>query len=646
MPKNRFSSYSLGVILTVIIAILVTIWFGMTSKSNVKHLELHWNIDEKHATDSAHAINQIYKNFGYGGFIHNFKNFVLRRDSSRIPLIDANLSETYAAIKHYKALAISQKERDAIAQFHQTVDLYAKKYTLARQLVSQGLSSDLIDAQVRVDDGAALQALQYLSKSTLEHSRAINDETSRDMFMMTAFVDWVWFVIPFYILAGAMVIFMLQRLNKVNGALQQAKQYADDLLKAAPDALMVVNSSSDIISANIEAQTLFGYSMAELSQLKLEQLLPERFRRTHTDHVKHSFARPKSRALHERSELVALTRDGNEVPIEISLSYTTQNGELLSIAAIRNITARKQIEQRLRLARKVLDDTSEAIMITDGDTHIVDMNEAFCQLTGYENSELLGQRPSILRSGQHDQTFYQQMWHQLNSHGHWKGELWDRRKDGQLVPNLVSISKVTDGNGQATNYVAVFSDITQIKEKEQRLEQLAHFDQLTGLANRMLFHDRLQAALHRAHRQKSGCAVFYIDLDGFKQVNDTLGHEQGDAVLIDAANRINHIVREDDTAARLGGDEFAIVFNQLQENGAAEILAARILEHLTFEINAGAVSLHISASIGIAIYPDHGDSAECLLRCADQAMYYCKQHGKHGFHRFSKDINYDPLRTS
>lgn len=638
MPGNSFFRYSLGVVLTVFVAILVLVWFGITSKSHVKDLEEHWSIDSELAAESAYTISRIHKSFGYGGFIHNFKNFVLRHDTSRIAIIDQNLSETYEAIERYKALAISGDERAAIVQFRQVVDLYVKKYELTKQLVEQGVSSDLIDKQVRVDDQPALQALEQLSKETLNYSRAVENEVDQDITMALAFLDWGWLLIPLFVSVGGVVIAMLFRLTQGNAALQNAKQYVDDVIKAAPDALIVVNKDGEILSANIEAQSLFGYSHDELTSIKLELLIPERFRKQHHSYLKHAFELGQSQPINERRELLALTKQGEEIPVEISISYTLQNGEVQSIAAIRDISARKQTERSLRLARKVLDEASGGILITDSGTNIIDMNAAFCQVTGYDREELLGQQPSMLSSGRHDQAFYQQMWHDLNNYGQWKGEVWDRRKDGELIPNLVSISAVADEDGQVSHYVAVFSDITQLKEKEQRLEQLAHFDQLTGLANRMLFHDRLRAALRRAHRHDQYCAVLYIDLDGFKQVNDNLGHEVGDEVLIKVARKITHVIREDDTAARIGGDEFAIIFNELQACKEAEVLAARLLEELSFEVNAEVEALPMSASIGIAIYPDHGDTVERLLRCADQAMYYCKHHGKKSYRCFSEEM--------
>jgi len=638
MFKNNFFRYSLGVVLVVFIAILALLWFGTTSKSHVTHLESHWKIDNKHAAESAYAISRIHSSFGYGGFIHNFKNFVMRRDASRIALIDSNLVGTYEAIEAYEQLSISPQQRAAITQFRQTVDEYAKKYVLAKQLVERSADTELIDPQVRVDDGPALQALEYLSRATLDFNREINNEIGRDIALTQAFIDWGWLLVPLFVFLGGVIIFMLFRLTRGNEALQTAKQYADDVLKATPDALLVVNKAGEVLNANLEAQSLLGYRIDELIGLSLEQLMPERFRRPHSSYVKNAFDQGQSLSMNERSELLALTKQGEEVPVEISLSYTSQNGELQSIATIRNITARKLAEQGLRLARKVLDEASEGILITDSDDIIIDMNSAFCQLTGYEREELLGQSPSVLNSGRHDPAFYQQMRHQLNKLGYWKGEVWDRRKDGQLIPNLVSISTVADKAGRVSNYVALFSDITQIKENEQRLEHLAHFDGLTGLANRMLFHDRLRAALHRAHRHRDCCAVLYIDLDGFKQVNDRLGHGVGDEVLVRVARKIEQAVREDDTAARLGGDEFAIIFNELSNKDDVDVLAARVLKNLTFEVNVGAEALPISASIGIALYPDHGDSVESLLVCADQAMYCCKHHGKNGYRRFSEEM--------
>ncbi|HHJ80031.1 MAG TPA: sensor domain-containing diguanylate cyclase, partial [Candidatus Tenderia electrophaga] len=542
-----------------------------------------------------------------------------------------------AAIDGYKQLAISPQQQLAIDRFRQVVDRYAEKYELSKQLIDQGWGADLIERQVRVDDGPGLQALEYLSAATLKDSHANEAAVERDIARVLAFMDWGWLLVPLLVLVSAVVILMLYRLTKSNEVLESAKQYADDVLKAAPDAMIVVGKAGTILNANLEAQSLFGYSADELVGMKLEQMMPERFRQPHSTYVNKAFEVARPQSMNKRSDLLALTKSGKEISIEINLSYTSQDGETQSIAAIRDVSMRKQAEGHMRLARKVLDDASEGILITDKDACIVDMNAAFCQLSGYGRDELLGQSPSILSSGRHDRDFYQQMWLQLAKLGYWKGEIWDRRKGGELIPSLVSISAVVDEADEVSNYVAVYSDITDLKEKEQQLEQLAHFDGLTGLANRMLFHDRLRAAMHRSNRRKKCCAVMYIDLDGFKLVNDRLGHAAGDNVLVQVSAQIRDSIREDDTAARLGGDEFAIIFNELADRDDVDMLAERVLKKLTFEVNSDAETLFISASIGVAIYPDHGDSIEGLLQCADQAMYDCKRHGKKGYRRFSNE---------
>lgn len=448
-----------------------------------------------------------------------------------------------------------------------------------------------------------------------------------------------WLVILLFILLGAAVIVMLRRLTQINQALQNAKQYADDLVGSAPDALVIINRSGDIVRANFMAQELFGYSNEELTQLNLGALIPHRFRSQHEKYISHAFGNGKAQPMAARAELLALNKQGEEFPVEIGLSYTSQDGELQSIAAIRDIRKRKQAETRLRLMSKVLEETSEGIMITDSAVRIVDMNEAFCELTGYSREELLGQNPSMLKSGRHDKTFYENLWQSLNEQGHWRGEIWDRRKNGELIPNIVSISAVADSSGEISQYVAVFSDITQIKEKEERLEYMAHYDQLTGLANRMLFHDRLASSMRRVERRGGSCAVLYIDLDGFKPVNDLLGHEVGDEVLKNVGDKIAQVVRGEDTAARIGGDEFVIICNDMQQVEKATVLAARVLESLTFVVDPDGEALPLSASIGIALYPEDGDSVDVLLKHADQAMYYCKHHGKHSYCRFDAELH-------
>lgn len=638
-PNNHVHIYTLWVILAVLTIISAVIWFGATSRSHVEHIQEHWQNDSKAAADETYFYNRIHYNFGYGGFIHNFKNFILHQDLSLIPYIDDNINNTYLAIYNYRAITDLPSEREAIDAFRNVVDEYVEKYQLAKQLVGQGLDPQSIDKQVKVDDAPALHALNLLAVSTRSHAQVIEETVDKEVGDALAFFHLGWLLIPLLVLGGAIIIIMLHRLVKGTLKLQQTQQYINDIIQAAPDPLLVVDQSGNILHSNIEAQRLFGYSQLELSQVGLNQLIPQRFRGNHSSYIHNAFTNNSTRPMLQSPQLVALNKQGVEIPVEISLSYTRHGEQIQAITAIRDITERRKFEERLRLMSRVLDEASEGILVIDRERKIVDMNKAFCLQMGYQRDELLAQDPAILLSGhRHDESFFDDLWKVATKFRHWKGEIWGRQKGGELVVSLVTISAVDNENGEPSHYVAIFADISQLKEKEQHLEELAHFDQLTGLPNRMLCHDRLRASMHRAHRSHSSAALLYIDLDGFKQVNDRLGHEAGDEVLIKVGQNLKHVIREDDTAARLGGDEFVVILNEVEDCHHAEELVQRVLDAVTFQVESEQEALPISASIGVALYPDHGDDIERLMNCADKAMYYCKEHGKQGYRCFSEHM--------
>ena len=224
----------------------------------------------------------------------------------------------------------------------------------------------------------------------------------------------------------------------------------------------------------------------------------------------------------------------------------------------RDITERKQAEQRLRLSANIIESVNEGVLVTDPSGRMVYVNQAFVRLTGFTREEAIGQNPRIMKSDRHDELFYQNLWESLHQKGHWQGEIWDRKQSGELYPKLLSITALRDSSGMLLNYVGVFSDITAIKRTENRLRRLAHYDPLTGLPNRVLFRDRLQQALFRAARERRMVALLYLDLDGFKQINDTMGHRVGDDLLVEVAGRLTACLRKGDTVARMGGDEFTV----------------------------------------------------------------------------------------
>ena len=266
---------------------------------------------------------------------------------------------------------------------------------------------------------------------------------------------------------------------------------------------------------------------------------------------------------------------------------------------------------------------------------IIDVNDSFTRITGYSREEAIGQNPRILKSGRQESAFYSELWGTLAAQGHWSGEIWNRRKTGEVYAELIAISAVRDANGVTQQYVALFSDITALKEHQEQLEHIAHFDALTNLPNRVLLADRLQQGMAQVQRRGLHLAVAYLDLDGFKTINDVNGHEVGDQVLIALATRMRQALREGDTLARLGGDEFVAVLIDLEDMSASLPMLSRMLAAASQPIQVGDLMCQVSASIGVTFYPQEQDiDADQLMRQADQAMYQAKVAGKNRYQIF------------
>jgi diguanylate cyclase (GGDEF)-like protein/PAS domain S-box-containing protein len=316
------------------------------------------------------------------------------------------------------------------------------------------------------------------------------------------------------------------------------------------------------------------------------------------------------------------------------LGRLAQTGEQLRQLA----GSQRRAQAQLKLAAGVFTHAREGIMITDAAGLIVDVNEAFLRLTGYRRDELLGRSPRLLDSGLHDEAFFDLMWTQLRRDGQWHGEVHDRAKDGSVFVVLETISAVRDETGEITHFVTLMNDITRLKEQEQRLAHIAHYDALTGLPNRVLLGDRLKQAMAQAPRRGQMVAVAYLDLDGFKAVNDLHGHEAGDRLLVTLADRLQQTLREGDTLARLGGDEFVVVLPDLPDAAASQPLIGRLLRTASQALAVGDLSLSVSASIGVTHFPQAEDvDADQLLRQADQAMYEAKVAGKNRVTVFDAD---------
>ncbi len=317
--------------------------------------------------------------------------------------------------------------------------------------------------------------------------------------------------------------------------------------------------------------------------------------------------------------------------------YLTKGGEsTLLRRAIYYAILRHRRHSDMRLAAAVFKYAQEGILITDVDGTIIDVNQAFSRITGYQRDDVVGDNPRILKSGRQDAEFYAGMWQALGEKGFWAGEIWNRRKDGQTIAVALTINAVSDKIGTVCNYVALFNDITLQKQQQEHLEYVAHYDTLTGLPNRFLLVDRLRQAISKNVRRESRFAVVYIDLDGFKAINDNHGHDAGDRLLCTVAGRMQEALRVSDTLARLGGDEFVALLHDVPDENACLPLLSRLLEAVSRDVIDNALKLRVSASIGVTFYPQQQEQdVDQLLRQADRAMYRAKQAGKNRYHIFS-----------
>ncbi len=303
-----------------------------------------------------------------------------------------------------------------------------------------------------------------------------------------------------------------------------------------------------------------------------------------------------------------------------------------------DVSPLKQAEHQLKLALSVYENTRDGAIVTDPDGVILAVNPAFTQVTGYTAEEAVGCHTRILKSGRHDKSFYHDMWSSLIDQGYWQGEIWDRRKNGEIYPKHLSIGSVRDGSGKLTSYVAVFSDITDVKRSQSQLERLAHHDSLTGLPNRLAFCDRLEHAMLRARHKGHSVGVLFLDLDRFKNVNDSLGHSAGDRLLKDVAERLQAQLRDSDILARLGGDEFALLVEGCRHEEQPAHLAERLIGTLMQPFVVDQHELYIGASVGISLYPRDGETTETLLSNADAAMYQSKEEGRNTYRFYSREM--------
>jgi len=341
--------------------------------------------------------------------------------------------------------------------------------------------------------------------------------------------------------------------------------------------------------------------------------------------------------INSEGKTIGIINISDNKPIE----NKTQTILLLKSLATRTVIELElqESEKKLKLSARVFSDTNEGIYITDSKGIIIDANPAFAEITGFSYEEIIGENPRILSSGQQEPQFYTEMWEAINKQGHWQGEIWNRKKSGEIYAELLTISSIKDEKGDVMNYVGISSDITRTKEQQKELELMAHYDVLTKLPNRALFYDRFLQAVAHSKRTGTLLAVCFLDLDNFKPVNDTYGHNVGDQLLIKVAERIKSNIREEDTVSRQGGDEFTLLLGGLDSFPPCEKMVARMLGELAKPYQIDDQIIDISASLGVTLYPQDSDDIDMLIRHADQAMYQAKLAGKNRYHVYNPNLD-------
>jgi len=320
-------------------------------------------------------------------------------------------------------------------------------------------------------------------------------------------------------------------------------------------------------------------------------------------------------------------------------------GKLLgTVGCGRIVTHEKSIERELNLWKKAVDSSHDGIMITNQDNQIIDVNNAFSVISGYPRKEALGKNPSLLRSNMQSSEFYTEMWLEIINQGGWQGEIWNQHKNGHLLPMWLTISTVKDHQGNITNYVSVFSDISEVKKKQEKIEFLAYHDSLTLLPNRQFLQDRLNQSIASASRRKEKLAVLFLDLDHFKRVNDSLGHAAGDKLLKTVAERLNDLLRINDVACRLAGDEFVVVLEGIKDSSDIQTIAQKIIREISQPMLIAGHKINVATSVGIAVYPDDALDTDSLLKNADAAMYEAKSNGRNGYQFFCQEMDNNALQ--
>jgi len=535
--------------------------------------------------------------------------------------------------------------RYAMDNPEEIIDLLIKKYKVTKTREHLRFEADKMQRLILPD----LIQIGHMNKDRWQHmadtfitTKLIPNKKNFNGFLYdpskSHLPNWI---MPAFIIAliliiiTCFIIYYLHRLNRRIIHSQATLLQSEERFKAITEATyggIIIHKDGIILECNNALSDITGYSYDELIGY-------DGFKLISPEYTNLAFINMRS-SHNESYEIIGYHKNGTLLPLSIKGKNIFFKGQSARVIEIIDITERKKTEEQLQLAASVFTHAREGIMITDAKGKIIEINNTFTHITGYDREQVIGKDPSLLKSGLHEAHFYAEIWQSLQKKREWSGELWNLRKNGDLFASLLTISAVSDHNGKIKTYVALFSDITEMKQHNQQLEHIAHYDLLTNLPNRILLAQRLEDAMQATKESNLSLAVVYLDLDGFKIVNDTYGHDVGDKLLIELSNLMSACLRDGDTLARIGGDEFVAVLTNIEVMDDCERVIKRLLTAaMTPIIVDNEKTTQVSTSIGITLYPYDNVEADQLMRHADQAMYSAKQTGKNRYHLF--DVHQD-----
>ena len=533
-------------------------------------------------------IYKLEHELGYGGLIHHFKNYIIRGEPQYLSLFEQRYQMALHILSAFHKLDdLSAQETLALTQLEQTFAAYRSQLALAQSLKKQGLEIELIDEQVRIDDSDAVNAIGTL------HQYGLNID------------DQLWWQI-----SSERIALFREISDSIGDEMQSLAR------KQESNARLNLIIYLSLFTVIFISALYLSFSVVKRIIKKIKHIA-DAMKQMQIDH---KFNQP-------------LVVQGKDEIAEMAAAFNQMLAE------------RIKSEGELKISAAVFKYASEAIMITNENNEIETVNPAFCAISGYSADEVIGQNPNILNSGKHTASFYQAMWQELEQHNCWQGEIWNKRKNGEIFPEFLAISVVRDSHNKPIQYISLFSDITKHKKYEEDIWLQANYDALTGLPNRKLCLERLHHEINKDQYHNGHLALLFIDLDRFKNVNDTWGHNSGDELLKLAAIRIRQCLRETDTVARFGGDEFVVILAGTANRFDIERITKNILRslsapfHLSNDIDSTGNEAVVSASIGITIAPTDGHEVELLLKNADTAMYQAKESGRNAYKFFTASMN-------